>query len=115
MLPTFKKLIAIAIFFAALKLVVDFPYFKEVKSSIAHRNLANATSDTETLRQTATNKPPASPQTSPYQKFDVVVYGDEVPGICAAVWAKKTLGEKGKVALVRSNYKRIFWAAYSPA
>ncbi|NJM61410.1 MAG: FAD-dependent oxidoreductase [Oscillatoriales cyanobacterium RU_3_3] len=105
MLPTFKKLIAIAIFFAALKLVVDFPYFKEVKSSIAHRNLANATSDTETLRQTATNKPPASPQTSPYQKFDVVVYGDEVPGICAAVWAKKTLGEKGKVALVRSNYK----------
>ena len=32
------------------------------------------------------------------------MYGDEVPGICAAIWAKKTLGEKGKVAVVRSNY-----------
>ena len=32
------------------------------------------------------------------------MYGDEVPGICAAIWAKKTLGAKGKVAIVRSNY-----------
>ncbi|NEQ65989.1 MAG: FAD-dependent oxidoreductase, partial [Symploca sp. SIO2D2] len=37
------------------------------------------------------------------QNFDVVVYGDELQGVCAAIWAKKTLGEEGKVALVRSN------------
>ncbi len=37
------------------------------------------------------------------KNFDVVVYGDELQGICAAIWAKKTLGDEGKVALVRSN------------
>ncbi|MGB7275619.1 MAG: FAD-dependent oxidoreductase [Geitlerinemataceae cyanobacterium] len=37
------------------------------------------------------------------ESFDVVVYGDELPGICAAIWAKKQLGETGKVVLVRSN------------
>ncbi|MCU0544167.1 MAG: FAD-dependent oxidoreductase [Oscillatoriaceae cyanobacterium Prado104] len=105
MLSNFKTLASIALLFVAAKLLVDSPYFKDVKSSIAHRNEASATSDTATLRQQTTSKPAKSSQISPYQKFDVVVYGDEVPGICAAVWAKKTLGEKGKVALVRSNYK----------
>ncbi|MBE9124100.1 FAD-dependent oxidoreductase [Tychonema sp. LEGE 07199] len=102
--PTFKKLAAIAIFFVAVKVLVDSPYFKEAKSSIAHRNEASATLDPPNLRQTATNKPPAAPLTSVDRNFDIVVYGDEVPGICAAIWAKKTLGEKGKVAVVRSNY-----------
>ncbi|NEP56981.1 MAG: FAD-dependent oxidoreductase [Symploca sp. SIO2G7] len=37
------------------------------------------------------------------KNFDIVVYGDELQGICAAIWAKKTLGDEGKVALVRSN------------
>ncbi len=105
MLPTFKKLAAIAIFFVAIKVLVDSPYFKDVKSSIAHRNEASATSDTDSLRQTAANKPPAAHPTSADRNFDVVVYGDEVPGICAAIWAKKTLGANGKVAVVRSNHE----------
>ena len=103
--PTFKKLAAIAIFFVALKVLVDSPYFKDVKSSIAHRNQASATLDTPSLRQTATNKPSTAAQTPADRNFDVVVYGDEVPGICAAIWAKKTLGAKGKVAVVRSNHE----------
>lgn len=37
------------------------------------------------------------------ETFDVVVYGDELPGVCAAIWAKKQLGDTGKVALARSN------------
>ncbi|WP_341735210.1 FAD-dependent oxidoreductase [Microcoleus sp. CAWBG640] len=105
MLPTFKKLAAIAIFFVAIKLLVDSPYFKETKDSIAHRNEASATLDPPSLRQTATNKPPAAAQTPVDRNFDIVVYGDEVPGICAAIWAKKTLGAKGKVAVVRSNHE----------
>ncbi|NJK67016.1 MAG: FAD-dependent oxidoreductase [Microcoleus sp. SU_5_3] len=105
MLPTFKKLAAIAIFFVAIKLLVDSPYFKETKDSIDYRNEASATLDTESLRRTATNNPPAASETSADRHFHVVVYGDEVPGICAAIWAKKTLGEKGKVAVVRSNHE----------
>jgi len=100
---TFKKLASIAIFFVAVKILVDSPQFQQAANDITHRNPASATSDTETLRQKASS-PAAASQTSPDQKFDVVVYGDEVPGICAAIWAKKTLGEKGKVAVVRSNY-----------
>ena len=101
---TFKKLASIAIFFVAIKLLVDSPQFQQAANDITHRNPASATSDTETLRQKASSPAAASPQTSADRKFDVVVYGDEVPGICAAIWAKKTLGEKGKVAIVRSNY-----------
>ena len=104
MLPTFKKLAAIALFFVAIKVLADSPYFKDVKSSIAHRNQASATLDTESLRQTAVHKPPAAHPTPVDRNFDIVVYGDEVPGICAAIWAKKTLGANGKVAIVRSNY-----------
>lgn len=47
---------------------------------------------------------PAPPPPPPiYKKFDLVVYGDELQGICAAIWAKKTLGTNAKVVLVRSN------------
>jgi hypothetical protein len=47
---------------------------------------------------------PAPPPPPPiYKKFDVVVYGDELQGICAAIWAKKTLGKNAKVVLMRSN------------
>ncbi|MCC3436255.1 FAD-dependent oxidoreductase [Microcoleus sp. PH2017_05_CCC_O_A] len=101
---TFKKLAAIAIFFVAVKILVDSGHFQQAANDITHRNPASATSDTETIRQKSSSPPAAEPHKSPDQKFDVVVYGDEVPGICAAIWAKKTLGEKGKVAVVRSNY-----------
>ncbi|NET25518.1 FAD-dependent oxidoreductase [Okeania sp. SIO1I7] len=40
-----------------------------------------------------------------YKNFDIVIYGDELQGICAAIWAKKTLGNTGKVVLIRSNYE----------
>jgi hypothetical protein len=101
---TFKKLASIAIFFVAVKILVDSGHFQKAANDITHRNPASATSDTETLRHKSSSPTAASPQTSADRKFDVVVYGDEVPGICAAIWAKKTLGEKGKVAVVRSNY-----------
>jgi len=105
MLSTFKKLASIAIIFAALKLLVNSPPFREIENYIANRNPASATLDNGTLHQKSSSPPPVPRQKSPEQNFDVVVYGDEVPGICAAIWAKKTLGAKGKVAIVRSNYK----------
>ncbi len=102
---TFKKLASIAIFFVAVKILVDSPQFQQSANDITHRNPASATSDTETLRQKSSSPPAAEPHKSPDRNFDIVVYGDEVPGICAAIWAKKTLGEKGKVAVVRSNHE----------
>lgn len=109
--PTFKKLATIAIFFVAVKVLVDSPYFKEAKSSIAHRNEASATLDPPNLRQTAANKPPAAHPTSVDRNFDIVVYGDEVPGICAAIWAKK----RAKLLWCDRTTQPIPWAAYSPA
>ncbi|MBW3587030.1 MAG: FAD-dependent oxidoreductase [Cyanobacteria bacterium 0813] len=106
MLSTFKKLASIAIIFAALELLLNSPPFREIKNYIANRAPASATLDAGTLQQKPSSPPPVLPKKSPEQKFDVVVYGDEVPGICAAIWAKKTLGAKGKVAIVRSNYGR---------
>src|SRR4028119_777089 len=105
MLSTFKKLASIAIIFAALKLLVNSPPFREIENYIANRNPASATLDNETLQQKSSSQPPGPRKKSPQQTFDVVVYGDEVPGICAAIWAKKTLGAKGKVAIVRSNHE----------
>jgi hypothetical protein len=104
MLSTFKKLASIAIIFAALELLLNYPPFREIENYIANRDPASATLDTETLHQKSSSPPPVPRKKSPAQNFDVVVYGDEVPGICAAIWAKKTLGAKGKVAIVRSNY-----------
>lgn len=42
-------------------------------------------------------------QKIPSAYFDVLIYGDEIPGICAAIGAKKVLGDNGRVALIRSN------------
>ncbi|NEP41526.1 MAG: FAD-dependent oxidoreductase [Okeania sp. SIO2H7] len=60
------------------------------------------------LPQKPTNKTeiqPTKPSPPPkeYRNFDIVVYGDELPGICAAIWAKKTLGNNAKIALIRPN------------
>ncbi|MFP4221639.1 MAG: FAD-dependent oxidoreductase [Phormidium sp.] len=43
----------------------------------------------------------ATPEPPQIEQYDVVVYGDELPGICAAIWAKKTLGDEARVVLVR--------------
>ena len=81
MLSTFKKLTSIAIIFAALELLLNSPPFREIENYIANRNPASATSDNGTLHQKS-SRPPAVPRKkSPAQNFDVVVYGDEVPGI----------------------------------
>ncbi|MCZ0899340.1 FAD-dependent oxidoreductase, partial [Microcoleus sp. HI-ES] len=92
MLSTFKKLASIAIIFAALKLLLNYPPFTEIENYIANRDPASATLDNGNLQQKSSSPPPVTPKKSPEQPFDVVVYGDEVPGICAAIWAKKTLG-----------------------
>lgn len=42
-----------------------------------------------------------SPVPPEVHRYDVIVYGDELPGVCAAIWAKRTLGEGARVALVR--------------
>ncbi|MDC0833823.1 FAD-dependent oxidoreductase [Geitlerinema sp. CS-897] len=48
-------------------------------------------------------EPAPTPTPPEYYTYDVVVYGDELPGVCAAIWAKKRLGEGAKVVLVRSQ------------
>ncbi|NES22240.1 MAG: FAD-dependent oxidoreductase [Symploca sp. SIO3E6] len=54
-------------------------------------------------KQDTTRDNNQSPVPITTKNFDVVVYGDELQGVCAAIWAKKTLGDEGKVTLVRSN------------
>ena len=61
---TFKKLASIAIFFVAVKILVDSGHFQKAANDITHRNPASATSDTETLRHKSSSPTAASPQTS---------------------------------------------------
>ena len=58
---------------------------------------------TKLTTQITNNNSPQPPEISISEYFDVLIYGDELPGICAAIWAKRTLGDSGRVALVRSN------------
>jgi len=64
------------------------------------QTIINLQQDSNTNTNNLNNQ---SPEPIITKNFDVVVYGDELQGICAAIWAKKTLGDEGKVALVRSN------------
>ncbi len=48
-------------------------------------------------------EPTPTPTPPEYTTYDVIVYGDELPGVCAAIWAKKALGSDSKVVLVRPN------------
>jgi len=66
-----------------------FGYLRKTFSSLA-----------QITSQITNNTPPEIPVA---EYFDVLVYGDELPGICAAIWAKRTLGDNGRVALVRPN------------
>ncbi|NET57892.1 MAG: FAD-dependent oxidoreductase [Symploca sp. SIO2E6] len=78
----------------ALSFGSTFDYLKKTFPSIA--KLTN--------QITNNNSNPPQPAELPIAEyFDVLVYGDELPGICAAIWAKKALGDSGRVALVRSN------------
>ena len=102
MLPNLKKIGGIILFFITLKLLIDSQYIRQASNYILKTNQASATLETHIntpkLPETATQTPVI------YQNYDVVVYGDEVPGVCAAIWAKKSLGPNGKVVLVRSNH-----------
>ena len=49
MLSTFKKLASIAIIFAALKLLLNYPPFRKIENYIANRDPASATLDAGTL------------------------------------------------------------------
>ena len=56
-----------------------------------------------TSHQSPSPPEPPTPVLPTYKNFDIVIYGDELQGICAAIWAKKTLGSTSKVVLIRSN------------
>lgn len=73
--------------------------FRKILGDISEKNSANASIASPQIDTNSHNSPTPS-----YQKFDVIIYGDEVPGICAGIWAKKALGSQGKVVLVRPNY-----------
>ena len=73
MLSTFKKLASIAIIFAAIELLLNYPSFRKIENYIANRNPASATLDTETLHQKSSSPPPVPRKKSPEQNFDVVV------------------------------------------
>lgn len=54
-----------------------------------------------TVEVAAPEVPEPTPEPIQYDTYDVVVYGDELPGVCAAIWAKKTLGSQARVLLAR--------------
>lgn len=53
--------------------------------------------------EVSADAPTPTPEPIQYDTYDVVVYGDELPGVCAAIWAKKTLGSQARVLLARPN------------
>lgn len=89
MVSRFKTLFVLPFAFLAFKLSLpNFPWrfaWTKTNNPIALSGSANSLKPVKT------------------ETFDVVVYGDELPGVCAAIWAKKQLGAAGKVALARSN------------
>jgi FAD dependent oxidoreductase len=89
MVSRFKTLFVLPFAFLAFKL--SLPHFEFDFPFGVTRNAQNSSGSANSPKRVQT------------ETFDVVVYGDELPGVCAAVWAKKQLGETGKVALVRSN------------
>ncbi|MGL5509551.1 MAG: FAD-dependent oxidoreductase, partial [Microcoleaceae cyanobacterium] len=67
--------------------------------------IENISNQISSLGQPNIAPTPIEPDVIPvaYRHFDIVVYGDELPGICAAIWARKTLGPDQKIALVRQQ------------
>jgi hypothetical protein len=68
-----------------------------LQTFLPEKTAATPAKETE-IKPTKPSPPPREDR-----NFDVVVYGDELPGICAAIWAKKTLGNNAQVALIRPN------------
>jgi len=102
MLYHLKKIGLAIISLIILKLLIDSQYIKQAVNYLLKTNQASATLEAHITTPPSSKIPTPTPPT--YENYDVVVYGDEVPGICAAIWAQKALGPNGKVALVRSNH-----------
>ena len=108
MLLSLKKLLVFPIVFLALRFFL--PYLgleSEVRSEADVRpqtaQLPIEKQIAEPIKE-AIEDPIENPVASLRLKnVDVLVYGDELPGVCAAIWAKKQLGDAGKVVLARSN------------
>ncbi|MDY6938575.1 MAG: FAD-dependent oxidoreductase [Cyanobacteriota bacterium] len=101
MLLSLKKLLLLPIVFLALRFFL--PYLgleRQVSSQVEVTPVTTQTEPTEDAIEETVEDPIASWR---IKDLDVLVYGDELPGICAAIWAQKQLGETGRVALVRSN------------
>ena len=104
MLLSLKKLLVFPIVFLALRFFL--PYLG-LESEV--RSEADVTPPIPQVRsgkpvKDAIEEPVENPVASLRLKnVDVLVYGDELPGVCAAIWAKKQLGDAGKVVLARSN------------
>lgn len=96
-----KKIIIFLLLLLPLTPLIDSENRQEIRSyflSLTQQYLPDNSASEEAATPT-----PVTPSPSPitYRHFDIVVYGDELPGICAAIWAKKTLGKNSKVALIR--------------
>ncbi|NES07844.1 MAG: hypothetical protein F6K22_36700 [Okeania sp. SIO2F4] len=106
-----KRLILITVFLSLIPLSAAQHLPKVSKNlistfwqNITSKNIPNNSLTTATPSPSP-SKPPKPPLPT-YKNFDILIYGDELQGICAAIWAKKTLGTTGKVVLMRSNYDR---------
>jgi hypothetical protein len=102
MLFNLKKISGFIISLIILKVLIDSQYIRQAANYLLKIREANATVEIHIPIAQSSSNLSSTPPT--YQNYDVVVYGDEVSGVCAAIWAQKSLGHKGKVALVRSNH-----------
>ena len=99
-----KKLIIIATFLSLISLSAAkyFPHINNTFIAKFQSNLIEKKSVT-TATPSPSHPKPEKPPLPTYKNFDIVIYGDELQGICSAIWAKKILGSTGKVILIRPN------------
>lgn len=107
-----KTLIIITAFLSLIPLTAAqyLPKFRKNFISIFWQNPTEKNTVNNSLPTPSLSPSPSQSPTLPlptYKNFDIVIYGDELQGICAAIWAKKTLGNTGKVVLIRSNSAEI--------
>ncbi|MGB3511528.1 MAG: FAD-dependent oxidoreductase [Microcoleaceae cyanobacterium] len=103
-----KKFILITALLSLIPLTAA-QYLPQVRNNVIStfwQKLTTTNTSNNSLTTPAPSPSPAKPPKPPlptYKNFDIVIYGDELQGVCAAIWAKKTLGSTGKVVLMRSN------------
>ncbi|MBE9042763.1 FAD-dependent oxidoreductase [Oscillatoriales cyanobacterium LEGE 11467] len=104
MLLSLKKLLVFPIVFLALRFFLPYLGLEgQVRSEVEVSSQTAAVRGEEPIEESI-EEPIEDPMASwRLKNVDVLVYGDELPGVCAAIWAKKQLGETGRVVLARSN------------